>query len=96
VKAAVHGCDPNWGRIINAVGYSGVEVVESKVDVWLGEVQVMATGTPRNFDGEAARAVLGRDEVSIRVNLNLGQGEATAWGCDLSEEYVVINSAYTT
>lgn len=96
VKAAVHGSDPNWGRIIAAVGRSSVEIVESKTDLYLDGVCVMKDGCPVPFDQEAARAVLDRAEVPIRVCLNLGDGRATAWGCDLSEEYVTINSEYTT
>lgn len=96
VKAAVHGCDPNWGRIIAAVGRSGVEMAESKVDLYLDDLCLMKAGRPLLFARERARAILFRSEVPIRVCLNLGEASATAWGCDLSEEYVTINSEYTT
>jgi glutamate N-acetyltransferase/amino-acid N-acetyltransferase len=96
VKAAVHGGDPNWGRIIAALGRSGVEVVESRIDLYLNNLCLMKGGNPLRFDGGEAQAMLSQDEVPIRVCLNLSQGEATAWGCDLSEEYVTINSAYMT
>jgi glutamate N-acetyltransferase/amino-acid N-acetyltransferase len=96
VKSAVHGCDPNWGRIIAAAGRSGAELVEEKADVFIGEMCLMKSGVPQAFDKKDASAVMGRDEVLLRVDLNLGKGRATAWGCDLSEEYVVINSEYTT
>ncbi len=96
VKAAVHGNDPNWGRIIAAVGRSGVEVVESKIDLYLRDICPIKAGSPKSFDRKAAVEVLKKDEVSISVNLNLGTATATAWGCDLSEEYVTINSEYTT
>ena len=96
VKTAVHGCDPNWGRIIAALGRSGSQVEEAKLDLFLADVCLMEKGKPTPFDRERAKAILGQDEVNIRLCLNLGDGEATAWGCDLSEEYVKINSAYTT
>jgi glutamate N-acetyltransferase/amino-acid N-acetyltransferase len=96
VKAAVHGSDPNWGRIIAAVGRSGPEVEEARTDLFLGEVCVMRAGRPEPFDGTWVRSILDRPEVTIRIRLNLGDAAATAWGCDLSEEYVTINSEYTT
>jgi len=96
VKAAVHGADPNWGRIIAALGRSGVEVEEKKIDLYLGNIGLLKDGRPVPFDHDEAVRVLMKDEVPISLNLNLGIGAATAWGCDLSEEYVTINSAYTT
>ena len=96
VKSAIHGNDPNWGRIVAAVGRSGVKVSESKLDVYLNGVCVMKQGIPIPFDEPNLSASLASKEVYIKVELNLGRGRATAWGCDLSEEYVTINSAYTT
>ncbi len=96
VKAAVHGNDPNWGRIFAAVGRSKVEVLESKIDLHLGDICLVRAGSPQPFDKNTAVQLLGKDEVPIIVNLNLGTASATAWGCDLSEEYVTINSQYTT
>lgn len=96
VKAAVHGSDPNWGRIASALGRSAAEVVEEKLDLYLNCVQVMERGRSIPFDEASMRTSLQGNEVSIHVRLNLGDGKATAWGCDLSEEYVTINSAYTT
>ncbi len=96
VKATVHGSDPNWGRIIAALGRSGVEVTESKIDLYLDSLCLMKAGCPLPFDHEQAKSILDRAEVPIRICLNLGDGTATAWGCDLSEEYVTINSEYTT
>jgi len=93
VKTAIHSGDPNWGRIVAAIGRSGAEIVESKVDLYLDEVSVLRGGNRQTFD---EKDVIATDEVSIRVSLNLGKGGATAWGCDLSEEYVTINSEYTT
>ena len=96
VKTAVYGCDPNWGRILAAVGRSGVEVVESSIDLSIGDIPLVKGGTPLPFSRETVARALGKSEVSIRLDLNLDTGSATAWGCDLSEEYVVINSRYTT
>jgi glutamate N-acetyltransferase/amino-acid N-acetyltransferase len=96
VKAAVHGSDPNWGRILAAVGRSGVEVVESKIDLYIGNICLLKAGRPQPFDKKEAIAILDKKEVAVKLNLNLGSASATAWGCDLSEEYVTINSQYTT
>jgi len=96
VKAAVHSSDPNWGRIVAAVGRSGVEVVESKIDLYIGNICLVKDGHQLPFDREKVVAVLGSSDVPITLQLNLGTATATAWGCDLSEEYVTINSQYTT
>lgn len=97
VKAALFGNDPNWGRIVAALGRSGIEVMESKLDVYLNDTCVMKRGRPVPFNKEELMEALSHsDSVFIRVSLNLGEGRATAWGCDLSEEYVRINSEYTT
>ncbi|MBA7610810.1 Arginine biosynthesis bifunctional protein ArgJ [subsurface metagenome] len=96
VKAAIHGGDPNWGRIMAAVGRSGVEVVESKIDLYLGNICVVREGRPVSFSKRELLGVLSDSEVPIGLQLNLGTATATAWGCDLSEEYVTINSQYMT
>lgn len=96
VKAAIHGNDPNWGRVLAAVGRSGVEVVESNIDLYIGDVSVVKRGKPLLLNKQKVVGILKGTEVSISLNLNLGTAEATAWGCDLSEEYVTINSQYTT
>jgi len=96
VKSAIHGSDPNWGRIIAAVGRSGVEVIESKIDLFIGGICLLRAGCPLPFDMKKVVRVLDGSEVSIALNLNLGSASTTAWGCDLSEEYVTINSQYTT
>lgn len=97
VKAAIHGNDPNWGRIVAALGRSGAEVREDRLDIYLNDICVMKQGCPASFSKEEMRMALSNtDNVLIRLFLNLGDGRATAWGCDLSEEYVTINSAYTT
>jgi glutamate N-acetyltransferase/amino-acid N-acetyltransferase len=96
VKSAVYGNDPNWGRVAAAVGRSGVEVVESKIDLYLGDMCLLKSGCPQPFDRDKAVELLKGKEVNYTVHLNLGDGAATAWGCDLTEEYVKINSHYTT
>ena len=96
VKAAIHGNDPNWGRILVAAGRSGAEVVEPKLDLYLGNICLVKAGCPLSFDKEEVVRVLASAEVPINLQLNLGTATATAWGCDLSEEYVTINSQYTT
>jgi len=97
VKTAIHGSDPNWGRIAAALGQSGVEMREDKLDVCFNDVYVMKQGHPMPFNREETRVTLSNnDSVIIKVYLNLGEAKATAWGCDLSEEYVTINSAYST
>jgi len=97
VKAAIHGNDPNWGRIVAALGRSGARVREDKLDVYLNDVCVMKQGWPSLFNKVDMISALGNtDNVLIKLCLNSGDGKATAWGCDLSEEYVTINSAYTT
>ena len=96
VKAAIHGSDPNWGRVIAAAGRSGAEVVESKIDLEIGGICLVKKGNILPINKKEAVRVLSVDEVRIVLNLNIGDGTATAWGCDLSEEYVTINSQYTT
>ena len=96
VKSAVHGSDPNWGRIIVAVGRSGAVVEEEKLALYVNDVCIMEGGKPIPFHRDAVIAIMRGEEVSFRIHLNLGDGRATAWGCDLSEEYVTFNSAYTT
>jgi len=96
VKAAVYGNDPNWGRIIAALGRSGAEVEEAKIDLFLNDLCLMERGCPRPFDRDEASSALKGAEVPIRVRLNLGEARATAWGCDLTEGYVKINAEYTT
>ena len=96
VKSAIHGNDPNWGRVIAAAGYSGAEIDVSKVRFDINDVVIMEAGTPISFHREAVINIMNNPEVYLTVNLGLGDGEATAWGCELTEEYVVFNSAYTT
>jgi glutamate N-acetyltransferase/amino-acid N-acetyltransferase len=96
VKSAVYGADPNWGRVFAALGRSGAAAEEDKIDLFINGVCIMEAGKPIPFHRDAVVALMRRPEVTFRLQLNLGSGEATAWGCDLTEEYVIINSAYTT
>jgi glutamate N-acetyltransferase/amino-acid N-acetyltransferase len=97
VKAAINGNDPNWGRIVAAAGQSAARVREDRLDVYLNNVCVMKQGCPTSFSKEEMKSTWsGSDNVLVRLCLHLGDGQATGWGCDLSEEYVRINSSYTT
>jgi len=96
VKTAMHGADPNWGRILAAAGRSGARVDETTASVRLAGVAVYESGGPCPVDGAALRALLERAEIVVDLDLGLGDGTASAWGSDLSAEYVRINADYTT
>jgi glutamate N-acetyltransferase/amino-acid N-acetyltransferase len=96
LKSAVFGNDPNWGRVLDAVGYSGVEAEEERISLAIQGVQTYRAGVAQLFDEAALRAALARDEVRIDVDLGAGSHHAMAWGCDLTPEYVKINAEYTT
>lgn len=95
-KAAVFGQDANWGRIICAAGYAGAEFDPNLVDIYLGEVQVASNGMGVDFDEEKARQTLQQDTVCIRLDMKQGTCAATAWGCDLTHDYININASYRT
>jgi glutamate N-acetyltransferase/amino-acid N-acetyltransferase len=95
VKTAVHGNDPNWGRLMMAVGRSGARVKVDHARAWLGDTMVFR-GKPVPFDEAAASEYLQSENVLLRVDLGAGRASATAWGCDMTPEYVHINSDYTT
>ncbi len=95
-KAAFYGNDPNWGRMLAAAGRSGAELDPDKTDVFVGGICLMRAGQPQAFDHAAASRVMRAKAVSFRVDLNIGRCHATAWGCDLTEEYVRVNAEYTT
>jgi glutamate N-acetyltransferase/amino-acid N-acetyltransferase len=94
VKTALNGGDPNWGRILAAVGRSGVEIDMDQLDLWLGDVWVAEGGHARAYDEEAARRALAEDPVRIRVCLGAGRAKGWMWTCDLSHGYVDINAHY--
>ena len=96
VRAMVHGRDPNWGRIMMAIGKSGIELKESLIDLFINDIHIVHEGSAIPFFKDAVVSAMTVPEVRFRANLNLGGAAATAWGCDLTEEYVTLNSAYST
>ncbi len=100
VKAAMFGADANWGRVLCAIGYAGVNVDVNAIDVSFssekGDLPVCKNGYGIDFSEEKAKEILSEDEVIININLNSGSSKATAWGCDLTYDYVKINGDYRT
>ena len=99
-KAAMFGADANWGRVLCAIGYSGADVNINTVDVSFksvkGEIDVCKNGSGVEFSEEKAKEILLESEIQILIGLNTAKGEATAWGCDLTYDYVKINGDYRT
>jgi glutamate N-acetyltransferase/amino-acid N-acetyltransferase len=96
VKTAIYGTDPNWGRIVTAIGYSGVPVEPNAIKVAIGPFTVFENGLPSNFVEEEVKEYLESENVKLSVELNQGKYNATAWGCDLTYDYVKINASYRT
>ena len=96
VKSAFFGADANWGRILCAAGYSGARFNPEKVDIFLGPLQVAGDGGALPFSEEVAAEILNKDLITVDIDLKDGGAGATAWGCDLSYEYVRINGSYRT
>jgi glutamate N-acetyltransferase/amino-acid N-acetyltransferase len=97
VKTAINGMDPNWGRIMMALGKSPARVDQDKVAISFDDETVCERGMLREgVRLERVREIMGGTEYTIAVDLGLGRGEETVWTCDLSEEYVRLNSKYTT
>ncbi|MEX2160228.1 MAG: bifunctional glutamate N-acetyltransferase/amino-acid acetyltransferase ArgJ [Dehalococcoidia bacterium] len=96
VKTAVYGNDPNWGRVLVAAGNSGARIEEPRVSLAIQDTDVYRNGEPLPYEAAAVSALLAQAEVRVRIDLALGDATATAWGCDLTPEYVRINSEYTT
>ena len=96
VRAMVHGRDPNWGRVMMAIGKSGADFEESKVDLFIAGIHMVHQGIAIPYLKDAVISAMAADEVRLSVDLNGGNASATAWGCDLTEEYVIFNSAYST
>jgi glutamate N-acetyltransferase/amino-acid N-acetyltransferase len=94
-QCALAGGDPNWGRIVAALGASGCELKQENYAIFIGDVQVMRQGMAAQYDNDAARAAMQGPEVTITVDLHSGEGEATAWGCDLTHGYIDENTLYT-
>lgn len=99
-KAAMFGADANWGRVLCAIGYSGAPVDAAKIDVKFaskaGEILVCQNGAGVEFSEETAKTILLEKEIDILIDLNSGEAAATAWGCDLTYDYVKINGDYRT
>ena len=97
-KAAIYGCDANFGRFLCAMGYSGAQFDQNDVELFFeskaGRLQVFDKGTPLAFDEDLAKKIMETDEVTVFVDMHEGKEEATAWGCDLTYDYVKINADY--
>jgi glutamate N-acetyltransferase/amino-acid N-acetyltransferase len=97
VKTAIHGADPNWGRIVSAAGYAGVPFEEEELSLWINDVCVYQRGVPAPFDATGlSEALRSRREVSLRLVLNSGEAAVRFWTCDLTAEYIRLNAEYTT
>jgi glutamate N-acetyltransferase/amino-acid N-acetyltransferase len=97
VKTAWAGCDPNWGRLVAAIGYSGAAIDPERIDIWFGELPICRNGgRAAEFDERSAHAYLQQPEFSIRIALNQGDGSCVFWTTDLTTEYVHINADYST
>ena len=97
-KAAIFGHDANWGRILCALGYSGAQFDPENVDLWFRgggeEIHIYGNGTACDYSEEEATKILSCPEVTVLADMHMGEEEATAWGCDLSYDYVKINAEY--
>jgi glutamate N-acetyltransferase/amino-acid N-acetyltransferase len=96
VKTAIFGQDANWGRIVCAAGYSGVEIDPTKVSVWLAELELFRKGAPYDVNEERASEILAEWDIPITIDLGVGEAEATAWTCDIGHGYVDCNASYRT
>jgi glutamate N-acetyltransferase/amino-acid N-acetyltransferase len=96
VKTAIYGTDPNWGRIVSAIGYSGVPVEPKLVKVSIGSYVVFENGLPCPINEEEVKQYLEQDYIQIFVELNQGEHSTAAWGCDLTYDYIKINASYRT
>lgn len=96
VKTAFFGQDPNWGRIVCAAGYSGAEMEPGKTDLWIGGYKIVAGGKGTGFAGDELTKVMSEKDITVVLDLGVGEASATVWTCDFSYEYVRINGEYTT
>lgn len=96
VKTAINGEDPNWGRIVSAAGYAGVELNESTTNLYINDILIFAKGMPTQSDLNKLSASMKNTDINIRLELGLGDCADTVWTCDLSHEYVTINAEYHT
>ena len=96
VKTAIFGQDPNWGRILAAIGYAGADVSVDDIDIWIEGIPVMQASSPVAFDTEETSDAMAGELLTLTIDLHDGDAEAQAWGCDLSYDYVKINALYRT
>ena len=96
VKTAIFGQDPNWGRILAAIGYAGADVSVDNIDIWIEGIPVMQASSPVAFDSEETSDAMAGELLTLTIDLHDGDTEAQAWGCDLSYDYVKINALYRT
>ncbi len=97
VKTAWAGCDPNWGRLVAAIGYSGAQIDPERIDIWFGDLPICRDGgRAPEFDEAAAHTYIQQPEFSIRIALHQGDGRCTFWTTDLTHQYVHINADYST
>ena len=97
VKTAWAGNDPNWGRLVAAIGYSGAQVDAERIDIWFGEQRICRNGgRAEEFDEGAAHEYLKQPEFAISIRLNQGDGKCVFWTTDLTAEYVHINADYSS
>jgi glutamate N-acetyltransferase / amino-acid N-acetyltransferase len=97
VKTAIHGADPNWGRIVSAAGYAGVPFDEQELSLWINQMPVYRRGVPVPFDEqELSESIRSRRDVDLRLTLASGEAAARFWTCDLTAEYIRLNADYTT
>ena len=97
-KAAIYGHDANWGRILCAMGYSGAEFDPENTDLWFesraGRIHIFGNGVATGYSEEEATRILSEEEVTAIADIHMGDESATAWGCDLTYDYVKINADY--
>lgn len=96
VKTAIHGEDPNWGRIVSAAGYAGIELDETRTNLYINDILIFTKGMPAECDLDTLSESMKKYDIQIRLELGLGDCKDTVWTCDLSHEYITINAEYHT
>jgi len=96
VKTAIFGKDPNWGRIMMAIGNANAEILRDKIKIYVNGIQIAEEGKSISFHYQSVLSALNKFQIDIVIDLGIGNGRGMAWGSDLTEEYVIFNSAYTT
>ena len=97
MKTAWTGSDPNWGRLVAAIGYSGAQIDPQRIDIWFGELRICRDGgRAQEFDEAAAHAYMRQPEFTITIQLHQGEGHCVFWTTDLTAAYIHINADYST